>query len=269
MNKTTVCLLICMTCIFSFLACNKYEQADITVFITHPDPSANGKEVIVEIDSYASRHSVYGRGTLENNSVTIEMTVTGKNFEGDNAWASINAYLIGTPEDEDIDIEVYRDIPSAFIRNTQFTERYGNVQSMIYKNIHLQSGGQSFNIEFPVSLNIQIDHENYPPRVSWNQYPDAVYYDMAVLVKDKYDIYQWQHIGNTKWINAYYDYDRITNTFANVYSDAFRFQDGYGSSPSGGFMIAPSVVPGDIFKIEVIAYSTNFAFLDTITILHK
>lgn len=276
-KKNIILLLIFMNSILSFLACTAYERADITVVITHPDPSANGKEVIVEIDSNASKSSVFGRGVLSDNSVTIEMTVTGDNFEGDNALTRIIAYLVDIPEDEAIDIDVYRSIPSAFIKETQFNERYGNVKSMICKIFILQSGGgQFFNVEFPESLNIELDHENYPPIISWYPYPDSVYYELAILVKNKFNS-RSEHIGKTNWINAYYNSvsNRITNTSVKVYSDFFRFHEGFGSSSEGSFIIPPTVIPGDIFKIEVIAYSTSLpylqdgTFMDTITIFYK
>ena len=263
---------------YSIISCEipAKANANITVTVTHPDSIVNGKKVLLEIDCIASKSSYIMQGIFAENNVTFEASVTGDNFDGYNSIAWITVYLIGEPENDDIDTLTYSGIPTVLAAsNTQNIEYQGNIQSMLKQAFTLKEGGdQSLIIEFPKNLGIQVDYSNHPPVLSWVSYPNVSNeYEVAIIRNNENNNFNpIDNIGNTHWQTVFHDY-ASTNSI-KVYSDGFRFKVGYGSH---GIVFPPSVVQGDIFKIEVLVNNITknqvgsfySSFVDSKTIIYK
>jgi len=263
-----------------FTACNPDAYTEFTVTVTHPDPAANGKEVAIVVTLWGMRDP---QATIwdnfNGNTVENKVRIPDKFFMNGSEDMTITAYFFDSPEDKNIDLPVYKSIPSAFDEYIPFTEKHGNPRNIIEQSFPLyQTGGQNFYLEFPGSLNILVDYKGYPPLVSWDK---LLEFDaMTILVKDKYNKYPSDmHIGSTRWIAAedtahpsFRDISPDRYTVA-VYSDSFRFTKAYGAP---AIILNPSVVPGDIFKIEVkshevIANPHRYYryYVDSLTVLVK
>ena len=297
MNKNMLTLLFLMMCCagyFTLITCEIAPKvyANILVTVTYPDSTANGKKAVLEINSNTSKTPIILQGKIAENTATFEAEVTGEKYDGQNSDAYITAYLIGEPEDEDIDVQTFNSIPTVLATGyyTYNNKNYGNIQSMVHQSFTLQEGSrQIFFIEFPERQDIQIEYttqpkynfEEYgPPKISWNQYPGTVKgYDIAILVYDKNWDYPFDpHIANTKWLCAY-SANNLENTFVDVNSNYFSFKEKYEVilEESGAYetIIGPSIVPGDIFKIELSVFIKKpdkpylNSFMDSITIKYK
>jgi len=264
-----------------FTACRPDTYTEFTVTVTHPDPSVDGKKVAIVVSLWNMRNP---QATIwdnfNGNTVENQVRIPDKFFVNSSEDITITAYFFDSPEDKNIDLPVYKSIPSAFDEYIPFTEKHGNPKNIIEQSFLLyQTEGQNFHLEFPGSLNIQVDYKGYPPLVSWDK---LLEFDaMTILVKDKYNKYPSDmHIGSTLWIaaedTAYPSFtdmspDRYTVT---VYATFFRFREGFVAP---GYILNPNVVPGDIFKIEVrsrdvIANSgRNYYryYVDSLTVLVK
>ena len=280
MKTLTANLFLCIA-ILLLLACKNttYTSTSFTISITHPDPSVNDKNIIIKISSAVINvPDIILRGVLSSNSITREVQVPDYYFINGRAEIAITSFLFEDPEDKDIDVEMYRNIPSFFMYDPNNTEAYGSTKSVIQGFTLERDRSQTFRIDFPNSLNIQMEHENFAtnnPVVSWNPYPGVmVNYKMAILVREKDDYQSEWEIGNTTWLPAY---TKITSdTFVTAYSNLVNFVESYGSE---GIVMSPYLRPGDVFRVEVYAYDSaarqtketvnQQIFIDTLTILVK
>jgi len=298
MNKNMLTLLFLMIygiSAYSFISCETTanKNDNIVVTLVHPDSSVNGKKVVLDIYFYTTdisdhepRTPLIFEGAFAGNKAVIETNIPVINIDSKNSlrWnLNAYAYLIGDNEDEDIDDHIYNSIPTVFGYYTPNIEQYGNIQNMITQLFPLQKGdNQFFIMEFPKRLNIQADYNlsGYPLKISWDTYPGKVYYNLAILTKDKdgENTSEFEQIGSTGWLKAYYNL-YLQNTNVDVSSPYFNFKERYISTGEKEIQIGPSIVPGDILKIEVLVEieikiidrgSLYYqSYMDSITIMYK
>jgi hypothetical protein len=211
-------------------------------------------------------------GRFEGNSITTEIQAPETYFVNGKAEITITAFLFDDPQDKDIDLNKYKNIPSVFMENAIYpnvnvntlTKKYGTIKSIISNSFDLQwDGYQNLIVEFPNELNIRIDYKDYPPVVSWDSYPDGnvLRYEVAIIVNNnKNRLNPRDNIKDTTWQVGFKGYAQATSI--DVYSNSVRFREVHGSD---GIIISPYLVPGDVFRIEVYVNG----FMDSEMILVK
>jgi hypothetical protein len=159
---------------------------------------------------------------------------------------------------------------------SNYPEFHSSPKSRVYQLFTLQwDGNQIFNIDYPDKLNIRIDYSNeYYPVVIWDPYPTTgsiLDYEVAIIVDGKNRWGQERNIEDTTWQARFKGHTKNTSIYV---PPAFvSFHEGYGSD---GIIIQPTLVPGDVFRIEVEPLDDIFfkgplkkQFADSVTVLVK
>ena len=253
------------------LTCNLYRVdefnfspgltfTEFTLNIDYPDNSKIGKKAVVEIHFIDSgMPSLISLNEFDGNRIIENVEILNSYIQGSSTRIAIISYIFDDENDFNINADI-SGILDVFMNGSRFLESSNNPWQREKHIFNLQrDGSQTFTVNFPTRLNIELDHTNYPTVLRWDPYPDADNGYVAVIMANNKNnsFHPVDNIGNTLWQVVFHGY--TPNNEIKIYSDGVRFIDGYGSD---GIIFSPSVNHGDILRAEVFVLDSS-GILDT------
>ena len=235
----------------------KDTYSTFSVTVEFPDKSYIGKKVILVLQLIdTDMRPITLMETLESYILRKNVQIADKYIDKLKKRLAITVYFYDMLEDPKMDFTIHNTVPCAYMdtsifrNDLNFIEMYGSPKSFFNQVFNIDDTF-SFYIYFPKSINIQMDHENFTsnhPIVKWETFPNFNRnYAVSIIVSNKDERYiVSDNIPGTTWFVAYKEYTKENNVI--VLSEGVKFSISYHS---GGMIKEPSIISGDIFRIEV------------------
>ena len=231
------------------MSCNLYRidsfdfsdgvsYAEFTLTIRYPDTSMSGKPIITEIQFVdTGMPPLLLLNKLSGNSAIESVRVLNSYIQGTSTRLSATSYLFESEDDFTLIPGVYASRPTIIMGDSYPIESTINPwENAQYFTLYRNSSGQTYTVNYPPSLHISMNHANFTnnnPIISWDAYPGAAGYFVAVLGENKNG-----NATNNLFELAYYAYTKDTQI--QVQSDKIKF-----TTPDA------TVKKGDFLRIEV------------------